>query len=87
VEAVAENWGSRYGARETSHVESGLTQRSGHMDRTRSYKAVGIFLLVAGAAYFAVGLSGGQPASFRIIGPVLAFLGVVLLTQAKRRNL
>ncbi len=54
------------------------------MERAGRYKAVGAFLLIAGAAYLVIGLSGGQPASFRIIGPVLAFLGIVLLAQAKR---
>jgi hypothetical protein len=56
-----------------------------HMMQARSYKAVGIALLGFGALILALGLSGGQPA-LRVAGPVLGFLGIVMLAQAKRRS-
>ena len=55
------------------------------MDRARSYKAVGIALLVIGAAFLALGFLGGEN-TFRIPGAVLVFLGIVLLAQARRRS-
>jgi hypothetical protein len=55
------------------------------VDRTRTFKAAGIALLLIGAAMVFVGLEGGGPA-FRIGGPALGFMGVVLLAQAKDRG-
>jgi hypothetical protein len=48
-------------------------------------KAVGIALLGFGALIMVLGLSGGAPA-FRIVGPVVGFLGIVMLAQAKARE-
>jgi hypothetical protein len=65
---------------------SGVDLIGRHMAQARTYKAVGVALLVIGAAFLAFGLSADQPASFRIGGPVLAFFGIVLLARAKRGN-
>jgi membrane-bound ClpP family serine protease len=53
--------------------------------RARTFNAVGVALLVLGAAFVAFGLSDGR-STFRISGPVLAFFGIVLLVQARRRG-
>jgi predicted Abi (CAAX) family protease len=55
------------------------------MSQSRSYKAVGVALLIFGALYLTLGFAGGLPA-FRYAGPTLAFFGIVLLVQAKRRG-
>lgn len=53
------------------------------MRQTKSFKAVGVALLILGAAFLALGFSQGQSA-FRVGGPVLVFFGIVLLAQARR---
>jgi hypothetical protein len=53
------------------------------MRNARTYTAVGLALLCFGVAFFALGFLGGQP-GFRMTGPVLAFVGLVLLAQARR---
>jgi hypothetical protein len=55
------------------------------MRQARSNKAVGIALLGLGALILLLGLIGGAPA-LRTGGPALAFLGIVMLAQAKRRG-
>ena len=55
------------------------------MEPVRSYKAVGIAMLVIGIAFLAFGIFGASP-TMRITGPVLAFMGLVLLSQAKKKR-
>jgi hypothetical protein len=55
------------------------------MGQARSYKAVGVALFVLGVIYLALGFSGGSPVFLYIRAP-LAFLGIVLLAQAKRHS-
>ena len=55
------------------------------MNRAKTLKAVGIALLAAGTVLVLIGLEGGGP-TFRIGGPALGFIGVVLLAQAKGRD-
>jgi membrane-bound ClpP family serine protease len=55
------------------------------MEQAKSYKGVGVALVVLGAAFLAFGLLAGEP-TFRLIGPLLGFMGVVLLAQAKKRS-
>ena len=55
------------------------------MDNVRSYKAVGIALLIIGGVFLGLGFLGGE-STFRIPGAVLVFLGIVLLAQARRRS-
>ena len=42
-------------------------------------------MLLFAAAYMVAGLFGGLPA-FRLMAPVLAFVGIVLLVQSGRRT-
>lgn len=55
------------------------------MAPARSYRAVGVALLLFGAAFLALGLSEGRSA-FSIGGPALVFFGIVLLAQARKRD-
>jgi hypothetical protein len=55
------------------------------MNQARSLKIAGIALLTVGTVLVLLGLSGGGPA-LRIGGPIVGFLGVVLLAQAKGRS-
>ena len=54
------------------------------MDRIRTYKALGVALLVLGALLFGLGFSAGG-SELRIAGPTVAFFGIALLAQAKKR--
>ena len=55
------------------------------MTQAKTLKAAGIALLAAGTVLVFIGLEGGGP-TFRTGGPVLGFIGVVLLAQAKGRG-
>jgi len=68
----------------TFHLRPEL-QEGPRMAPARSYKAVGVALLLLGAAFLALGLSEGRSA-FSIGGPALLFFGIVLLAQAKKRD-
>jgi hypothetical protein len=55
------------------------------LNRSRSVEAVGIALLGFGALIMALGFSEGAP-DLRIVGPVVGFLGIVILAQAKEHE-
>jgi hypothetical protein len=54
------------------------------MDRFKTYKPLGVALLVLGALLFALGFSAGG-SELRIAGPTVAFFGIAILAQAKKR--
>lgn len=49
------------------------------------YKAVGAAMIILGVVFAAMGYFDGSSA-LRTSGPALAFFGIVLLVQAKRRG-
>lgn len=55
------------------------------MLQARRLKAVGVALHLLGAGYMVAGLWGGLPA-FRLMAPVLAFMGIVLLAQSSKKT-
>jgi len=51
----------------------------------RNFKVAGFTLVAVGVLLVLIGLEGGGPA-FRIGGPAVGFVGVVLLARAKGRS-
>ena len=53
------------------------------MASDRAYRTVGIALIGFGVLIFAIGITGGA-GSLRLAGPVLIFLGVVMIARSRR---